>query len=124
LLRLKDTHLTNRIRPVLWTVENIARLERVNNKFMCAVDFWLDNVTTGLITEFSVDTVKSYTVANEYFLRGPRGRYIRSFYTSIKILLHDKGMMTMNQTSRSLCVHGGVGGSTKEDLRNGEGSRV
>jgi hypothetical protein len=70
-------------------------LERVNNKFTCAVDFWLDNITAGFITEFAVDTMKSYTVAEKDFLKGPRGRYIRSLYTSIKILLHDKGMMTM-----------------------------
>jgi hypothetical protein len=70
-------------------------LERVNNKFMRAVDFWLDNITAGFITEFAVDTMKSYTTAEKDFLKGPRGRYIRSLYTSIKILLHDKGMMTM-----------------------------
>jgi hypothetical protein len=59
------------------------------------VDFWLDNIIAGFITEFAVDTAKSYTVAEKEFLKGPRGRYIRSLYTSIKILMHDKGMMTM-----------------------------
>jgi hypothetical protein len=98
-LRLKDTHLTNQIRPVEWTAENIARLERVNNKFMCAVDFWLDNITVGFITEFAVDTVKSYTVTEKDFLKGPRDRYIRSLYTSIKILLDDKGVMTMESNN-------------------------
>jgi hypothetical protein len=50
----------------------------------------------GFITEFAVDTTKSYTIAAEKeFLKGPRGRYIRSLYMSIKILLHDKGVMTM-----------------------------
>jgi hypothetical protein len=62
---------------------------------MCAVDFWLENIIAGFITGFAVDTVKSYIVAEKEFLKGPRGRYIRSFYTSIKILLYDKGMMTM-----------------------------
>jgi hypothetical protein len=95
ILRLKDTHPTNQIRPVVWTAENIVRLERVNNKFTCIVDFWLDNITAGFITEFAVDTTKSYTAVEKYFLKGPRGRYIRSLYTSIKILLHDKGVMTM-----------------------------
>jgi hypothetical protein len=56
ILRLKDTHPTNQIRLVEWTIENIACLERVNNKFMCAVDFWLDNIVAGFITEFVVDT--------------------------------------------------------------------
>jgi hypothetical protein len=95
ILRLKDTHLTNRTRPVKWTAKNIARLERVNKKFMRTIDFWLDSITTGFITEFAVDTMKSYTVVEKYFLRGPRGRYIMSFYMSIKILLQNKGVMTM-----------------------------
>jgi hypothetical protein len=61
------------------------RLERVNNKFMHAVDFWLDNIIAGFITKFVVDTVKSYTAAEQEFLKGPRGRYIQSLYMSIKI---------------------------------------
>jgi hypothetical protein len=63
------------------------RLERVNNKFTCAVDFWLDNITVGFITEFAVDTMKSYTVAEKDFLKGPEGgtlglftRRSRSYY--------------------------------------------
>jgi len=95
LLSLKDTHPTNRIRPIEWTVENITWLERVNNKFMCIVDFWLDNIISRFIIEFSVDTTNSYTVVEHEYLKGTRERYIRSLYTSIKILLHDKGVMTM-----------------------------
>ena len=95
LLRLKDTHPTNRISLVEWTTENIAWLERVNKKFTHAVDFWLDSITAGFITEFSVNTMKSYTTVKYDFLKGPRGMYIRSLYTSINILLHDKGIMTM-----------------------------
>jgi hypothetical protein len=48
-----------------------------------------------VITEFVVNTGKSYTSAEHDFLKGPKGRYIMSLYMSIKILLHDKGMMTM-----------------------------
>jgi hypothetical protein len=71
ILRLKDTHPTNWIRPVEWTVENSARLEKFNKKFTHAVDFWLDSITTGFITEFVVDRVNSYTVAEKDFLNGP-----------------------------------------------------
>jgi hypothetical protein len=84
---------------VEWTAENIARLERVNNKFTSAVDFWLDSITTGFIIEFVVDTAKSYIVVENDFLSGPRGRHIKSLYTVIKILLHDKIMMTMESDS-------------------------
>jgi hypothetical protein len=95
ILRLKDTHPTNRIRIVEWTTDNITWLERVNNKFTCAVDFWLDSITVGIITEFSFDTTKYYTNVEHEFMKGPSGRYIRYIYTLIKILLHDKGVMKM-----------------------------
>jgi hypothetical protein len=52
-------------------------------------------IVVGFIIDFVVDTTKSYSVAEQEFLRGPRGRYIRSLYTSIKILLYNKGVMTM-----------------------------
>jgi hypothetical protein len=99
LLRLNDTYLTNHIRLVVWTTKNIARLERVNNKFTRAVYFLLDNITTGFTTKFAVFIENSYTTAEHNFLRGPKGRYTRSLYTSIKILLHDKGVMTMESDS-------------------------
>jgi len=55
----------------------------------------LDSIIAGFIIEFTVNTEKSYIVAEQEFLKGPRGRYIRLLYTSIKILLHDKGVMKM-----------------------------
>jgi hypothetical protein len=74
---------------------DIAQLQQVKNKFTCIVDFWLDSIVVGFITEFVVDTMKSYNAAEYEFLKGPRGRYIRSLYTSINILLYKNGMMTM-----------------------------
>jgi hypothetical protein len=95
LLRLKYNHPTNRIRQLEWNPVEIVQLQQVNNKFMRAVDFWLDNIVAGFITEFAVDTVKSYSATEKDFLKGPRGRYIRSLYTSINILLYNNGVMTM-----------------------------
>jgi hypothetical protein len=71
----------------------------VNNKFNCEVDFWLDNIAAGFITEFTVDTTKSYSAVEQEFLCGPQLRYIRSLYNSIKILLYKKGVMTMDSDS-------------------------
>jgi hypothetical protein len=42
----------------------------VNNKFTRAVDFWLDNIVAGFITEFLVDTMKLYKAAEQEFLCG------------------------------------------------------
>jgi hypothetical protein len=72
-----------------------VQLQKVNKKFTRAVDFWLDNVIVGFIIEFVVDTAKSYTTTEHKFLKGLRGIYVISLYTSIKILVHDKGVMTM-----------------------------
>jgi len=95
ILRLKDNHVTNRIRQLDCTLVQIEQLQQVNNKFTRAIDFWLDNIVTGFITEFSIDTMKSYNTAEKEFIHGPRGRNIQSLYTSIKILLYRKGVMTM-----------------------------
>jgi hypothetical protein len=62
---LKDTHPKNRVRSVEWTKENIARLKRVNNKFMHAIYFWLDNIVVGYITKFVVDTSNAYSVVDK-----------------------------------------------------------
>jgi hypothetical protein len=85
----------NRIRQIDWNPVEIAQLQQVDNKFTRAVDFWIGSIVPGFITEFAVDTGKSYNAAKQEFLKGPRGRYIRSLYTSIEILLYNKGVMTM-----------------------------
>jgi hypothetical protein len=77
----------------------IVQLQQVNNKFTCAVDFWLDSIVAWFITEFAVDTAKSYNPEEKDFLKGPRGRYIRSLYTSINILLYKNSVMTMESSN-------------------------
>jgi hypothetical protein len=67
----------------------------MNNKFTRAVDFWIDNIVAGFIKEFGLNTTYSYNATEQEFLRGPQGRYIVSLYTSIKILLYNKGVMKM-----------------------------
>ena len=73
----------------------ISKLQQVSKKFMRTIDCWVDNIVVGFITEFAVDTTKSYNAEEKEFLKGPSGRYIISLYTSIKILLYNKGVMTM-----------------------------
>jgi hypothetical protein len=95
ILRLKDKHTTNQIQQLYWTPVQIQQLQQVNNKFTRAVNFWLDSIVASFITEFTVDTEKSYNAVEKEFLQGPRGRCIRSLHTSIKILLYNKGVMKM-----------------------------
>jgi hypothetical protein len=77
----------------------IAQLQQVDNKFMGAIDFRLDNIVVGFIIKFAVDIMKYYTAVEKDFLKGPRGRYIRSLYTSIKILLYNNDVMTMESNN-------------------------
>jgi hypothetical protein len=95
IMSLKDNHTTNQIQQLEWTSVQIARLQQVNKKFTRAIEFWLNSIVAAFIKEFAVDTVKSYRTKEKEFLHGPRGRYIRSLYTSIKIFLYNKGVMTM-----------------------------
>jgi hypothetical protein len=99
ILRLKHNYPTNRIRQLEWNHVDIMKLQQVNNKFIHAVDLWLNNVVIGFITEFAVDTTKYYSAAEKDFIKGTRGRYIRSLYTSINILLYNNGVMTMESES-------------------------
>jgi hypothetical protein len=99
ILRLKDNHPTNRIRKLKWNLVEIVQLQQVNNKFTCIVDFWLDSIVAGFIIEFAVDTTKSYNAAEQDFLTGPICRYIKSLYTSIKILLYNKVVIIMEEDS-------------------------
>jgi hypothetical protein len=99
LLRLKFNNPKNRIRQIKWNHVDIAQLQQVNNKFTRAVYFWLDSISAEFITEFAVDTAKSYTATKKEFLKGPIGRYIISLYTSIKILLYNKGVIIMEVDS-------------------------
>jgi hypothetical protein len=40
----------------------------VNNKFTRAIDFCLDNIVAGFITDFSVETVNLYIAVEQEFL--------------------------------------------------------
>ena len=95
LLRLKDNHPMNQIIQIKWNPVEITQLQQVDNKFTRTVDFWLESILAGFITEFAVDIAKSYNTIDKDFLKGPRGRYIRYMYTSIKILLCNNDVMTM-----------------------------
>ena len=41
----------------------IERWKRVNNPISRVVDFWVDSILEGYITEFVVDTITSYSEA-------------------------------------------------------------
>jgi hypothetical protein len=67
ILRLMDNHAMNWIRQLEWTPVQIEQLQQVNNKFTRVVEFWLDNIVVGFIIELEVDTMKLYSVAENFF---------------------------------------------------------
>lgn len=77
-------------RPVMWTPELVHRLEASEDKIACIVDHWLDRIIGGFITDFTIDTLVSYSEVERHFLKGPRGKYIKSLNTWIKMLLCEK----------------------------------
>jgi len=73
----------------------VQRLEASEDKITCVIDYWLDRIIGGFITEFAVDTSVSYNKAEQCFLKGQRGKYIKSLNNWIKMLLCEKWVMQL-----------------------------
>ena len=56
----------------------------------------MDNILEGYITEFAVDSTKSYNKEEMEFFNGPRGRFLLSLQLSIKMLVCEKGILKMH----------------------------
>ena len=83
-------------RAIVWTPELVHRLEVSEDKIATAVVHWLDQIIGGSITNFVVDTLVSYNEAEQHFLKGPQGKYVKSLNTWIKMLLCEKQVMWIN----------------------------
>ena len=81
--------------PILWAPELVCILEASEDKITHVVDHWLDHIIGVFITEFAVDTSVSYSEAKQCFLQGPRGKYVKSLNTWLKILLCEKRVMQL-----------------------------
>ena len=79
--------------PIVWTPELVHRLEVSEDKIAHVVVHWLDRIIGGFITEFAVDTSVNYSKAERCFLKGSRGKYVKSLNTWIKMLLCEKRIM-------------------------------
>lgn len=76
--------------PILWTPELMKCLEESEYKVSKVVDHWIDSISGGFITEFAIDMSASYSEVEHQFFKGPRGEYMKSLKTWIKILLCEK----------------------------------
>jgi hypothetical protein len=75
-----------------WTSTLIKKVKRVYNAMSRAVDHWFDSTIGGYITEFVIDRVESYSQAERYFFKGPRGKYLHSLKLKINMILHEKNI--------------------------------
>ena len=56
----------------------------------------MDSILEGDITEFVVNTTKSYSEVEQEFFNEPRGRFLLSLQLSIKMLVCEKGILKMH----------------------------
>ena len=78
--------------PKKWNPQLVQRLKNIRNLVLRVVDFWVDSMLEGYITEFVVETITSYSEVGRKIFQGPRGRYLIYLRTWIKILLYEKGI--------------------------------
>ena len=57
------------------------------------VDHWIDHLLGGFVTEFSIDQFVSYSEAEIWFFKRPKGKFLRSLKLLLKILLHEWGCL-------------------------------
>ena len=70
--------------PTSWTPELIQELQETEKRASQDVEFWLDSILEGYITEFAVDTTKSYNEVEREFFNEPRGRYLLSLNCQLR----------------------------------------
>jgi hypothetical protein len=80
----------------------IQQVNTISNRILRTVDFRLDSVLGGYITEFSIDCTQSYSVVERDLFKGLRGRYLKLLSTWIKMLLCDKVTMKMESDCPSI----------------------
>jgi hypothetical protein len=94
LARLAHTQFEIKSRPpMVWTTKLIKKVKRFDNIVSRVVDLWFDRTIGGYISEFSIDKVESYSQAERYFFKGPRGKFIHFLKMRIKMLFHEKNIL-------------------------------
>ena len=68
-------------------------LEASKDKIVHALNHWLDRIIGGFVTKFAIDTSVNYSEVKQCFFKRPRGNYLRSLNTWIKMLLCEKRAM-------------------------------
>ena len=81
---------------VEWSDQLVREITSVSNPIYRVVDFWVDGILQGYITEFAIETIIAYSEAKRNFFEGPRRRYLLSISTSIKMLIYEKVILQLS----------------------------
>ena len=60
------------------------------------MDFWLNSLLEGFVTEFAVDMLKDYNEAKRLFFKQYHGKYLNSLNLWIKMLLCEQGLLRLD----------------------------
>jgi hypothetical protein len=71
---------------MVWTSTLIKKVKRIDSVVSRVVDHWFDSTIGWYITE-------SYSQADRYFFKGPRGKFLHFLKLRIKMLLHEKNIL-------------------------------
>ena len=74
----------------------MCEVTSVSNTISRVVDFWVDSIFQGYITEFVVEAITSYSEVKSNFFQAPQRRYLLSFSTRIKMLVYEKGILQIS----------------------------
>jgi hypothetical protein len=81
---------------MVWALELIKKVKRVDNTVSRAIDHWFDNTIGGYITNFVVDRVESYNQADRYLFKGPRGKVLQFLKLRLNMLLHENNILRIH----------------------------
>ena len=79
-----------------WTLEVMQRLKKIDNSISRVVDFWINSLLEGFVTEFAVDMLKAYSEEDRLFFKGYCGKYLNSLNLWIKMLLCEQGVLRLD----------------------------
>ena len=80
---------------IVWTTEVVWKLETSEDKIARDFNHWPDCIIGWFVIEIVVDTLVNYSEAKHFFFKGPRGNYLKSLNTWIKMLLCEKRVMQL-----------------------------
>jgi hypothetical protein len=80
---------------MVWMLALINEVKIIDNIVSREVDQWFDSTIGGYIAEFSIDRVESYSQAERYLFKGPRGNFLHFMKLQIKMLFHEKNILNI-----------------------------